>query len=226
MPNWCSNSIEINGDKDTIACLKYALDAIPENKGKREIGVFKALIGIPSSMSEEQYDADWYETNCSYYGTKWDIDYDEWGFDFDDEYIHFSCETAWSPPIHFLQNLMSMYKGLTECSIEYEEPGVDFAGRAVITRDENGDLVFEDDECSYNEGIYKYNNEYFWDKMPDDIETFIQDFEDCSNEEIKQEFMKDLRFLNDKDRENVIQMVDDAICELKKLNEQENEQEA
>jgi len=226
MPNWCSNTIEINGDKDTIACIKYALETSSENKESNKNGVFMTLIGIPSTMSEEQYDRDWYDTNILYYGTKWDIDYDEYAWNFDEDYINVNCETAWSPPISFLYNLMVKYKGLTECSITYEECGVNFAGRAVITRDDDGEVIIEDDECTYAEGLYKYDNDYFWHKMPDDIESFVQDFEDDTEEEIKNEFMKDLGFLPDEEKQKVLHMLDEAITEFKQLNEQENEQEA
>jgi len=217
MPNWCSNSIEIAGDAQTIACIKYAVENVKKDNDK---GVFKALIGIPSNMSDEQYESDWYDTNVSYYGTKWDVDYDDGNWDFDKENIHFSCDTAWSPPINFLYNLMMKYPGLTYCEIIYDEPGVDFAGKTSITRDADG-IHMEDDECTYEEGLYKYQNDYFWDKIADDIDNFVQDFEGDDEDLIKKEFLQNLPFITEIERNEVLDLLDEAIGAIKETSNTE-----
>jgi len=54
MPNWCTNWIEIEGDKKTISKLTRIIkDASkPENK----TGLFETLIGIKPNVAREDYD--------------------------------------------------------------------------------------------------------------------------------------------------------------------------
>ena len=174
MPNYCSNYIKIFGDSLTISVIT---NACKKNEGTDK-GIFKSLIDIPRHMTEEQYDKDWYDTNVNWFGTKWDVDYASCGFDFSENEIVMQPETAWSPPIPFLENLVKQYKGI-EAYIFYSEPGVGFSGETKIYRDEDGDVVVDDNEYEYMQGIYLLDKDMFWGE----VDSIIDSFEDTNEKE-------------------------------------------
>jgi hypothetical protein len=139
MPNWCNNFIEIQGYKKTITKLSRIIKG-SNNSDDNYRGVFAALIGTKPFVTAEDYDKGaWYDANNSWFGTKWDISYDECNYTFNDESISFSCETAWAPPIPFLATLCKMY-GVSGV-ITYDEGGSDFAGRTTI--DNEGNIEYD-----------------------------------------------------------------------------------
>jgi hypothetical protein len=75
-------------------------------------GVFETLIGRDEKLVKEDYDnGGWWGHNTNRYGTKWDIDFNEHQFDFTNGCLLINCETAWSPPTEFVENL-SIIDGL------------------------------------------------------------------------------------------------------------------
>ena len=83
---------------------------------------------------KEKYGADnWYDWNCANWGTKWDacephIDHN------DIDYFAVSFESAWSPPIAWINNIMQDFPDL-RFTLEYEEPGMCFGGRLRAQQD-------------------------------------------------------------------------------------------
>lgn len=157
MPNWCNNNIRIYGDEGTISTLTSVLKGL-----KSEDYVFQSLIGIPSHMTEANYKEKWYDTNIEWFGTKWDISANEHAFTFGKEEISFFCETAWSPPIQFLENLCKMYK--INAYIFYSEGGIGFAGQTDFIWTD-GELDINDQEYGYLEGLYILSEDEFWSEV-------------------------------------------------------------
>lgn len=119
MPNWCYNSVELeNSDKSEIDVLEQELQKVNE-EGRSLAEPFNHLRPRP----EDQED-NWYDWNCTHWGTKWDANIIEWER-LDDNMIRLYVETAWSPPV-------ALYEYLTEqgWKVEalYHEPGMQFAG--------------------------------------------------------------------------------------------------
>lgn len=84
MPNWCNNSIVINGDKDKIKEIRDILESM--DKTTDETGIFESLVGRDENITEEQYqNGGWYQHNINRYGCKWDVSYDNAVIDGDDE---------------------------------------------------------------------------------------------------------------------------------------------
>ena len=52
MPNWCSNSIVITGDKDKIKKIKRVLQSMDTKQDN--IGIFQTLVGKDDNISESQ----------------------------------------------------------------------------------------------------------------------------------------------------------------------------
>lgn len=205
MPNWCNNDIRIYGDEKTIKALSNVIKSIgPEDR------LFQSLIGLPNNMSKSDYELHWYNTNNAWFGTKWDIDVNTDCFDFSEDEISFFCETAWSPPIPFLENLCRMYK--LNAYIFYSEGGQAFAGETKFIW-EDGELMVEDNEYEYNEGLYRLSKEEFWANMESNIEYVVE--EEMELEDFLLEYR---RYVTEKDLEELTTMFN----EIKKEYEERN----
>jgi hypothetical protein len=211
MPNWCNNFIEIQGDKKTITKLSRIIKD-SNNPDDNNRGVFAALIGTKPFVTAEDYDKGaWYEANSSWFGTKWDISYDEHSFTFEDESISIQCETAWSPPIPFLATLCKMY-GVSGV-ITYDEGGSDFAGRTTI--DNEGNIV-EEEDYTYDEGMYVLDNECFWMNLESNIEYYADE------ETPVDEFISNYDYVSDEDKVEIMKLYEEYLVEKNKEKEKEN----
>lgn len=202
MPNWCNNFIEIQGDKKTIQKLTRIIESskIPSDDNR---GIFSALIGTKPFVTAEDYDkGGWYDANNSWFGTKWDISYDECNYTFEDKSISFSCETAWSPPVQFLATLCKMYKVSAE--IRYEEGGMDFAGRTSL--DDEGNIV-EEEDYTYNEGVYVLDNEVFWMNLENDFDYHAD--ENTSPDD----FVSNYDYVTDEDKVEIKKLYEEYLVD-------------
>jgi hypothetical protein len=167
MPNWCYNSISISGEKENISMIAEIIaDTNRKNADEKSGGHFKNLVGIPRNMSAEAYEKDWYDTNISYWGTKWDVE--ELNEDIEEDYIHLSFDSAWSPPVGFCTLLSKIYD--VQVEIFYYEGGCDFCGKAIF---KDGEQI-EDNCYKYREGMYILDTDIFWSELEGDIEYGIQ----------------------------------------------------
>lgn len=211
MPNWCNNSIRINGDEKIISALVRVI----ENTKNGEDRVFQSLIGYPDHMTKADYDSDWYDTNIGWFGTKWDVSYSDCNMDYDKTEIRLSPDTAWSPPIEFLTNLVKQYDGI-EAYIFYSEGGIGFCGETNIYLDEDGRLVSEDAEYEYNEGMYLLANDEFWCNIECDIETAIE------NEEELEDFLSGYSYVSHKDKLELTRLYNETKKDYETSNEGED----
>ena len=153
MPNWCNNSISIQGGSDTIKTLW-------EEATKEGSGLLNAMKPMPKELENttsptpegskqpkvDGYD-NWYDWRVANWGTKWDIDTTQ-GLEFTDNgdgtaQISGWFETAWAPPIEAYNTFIEDMDG---CSLiaDYHEPGMDFAG------------IYDNGDDQYMEGLGEY----------------------------------------------------------------------
>lgn len=147
MPNWCNNSIDINGPTDKIKDLF-------EKAGQEDSGLLQAMVPMPSELNDTQAPSDglnWYDWRVSNWGTKWDVGLE--GLDLHDNGDGTSTisgwfDSAWSPPIDAYNTFLENNE---DCSISalYEEGGMDFAGSY-----ENGEDEFLDGISDYARTSY------------------------------------------------------------------------
>ena len=204
MPNWCNNNITISGDEGTIRTLTAVLKSLKTDDEEQSSDVFKALIGLPQHMSDGDYKEKWYDTNIEWFGTKWDISYEEGAFTFTKDEISFFCETAWSPPIPFLQHLCEMYK--VNANLFYSEGGVGFSGETTFTWND-GELDVYDDECGYLEGIYKYSREEFWSEVESRVDSILDE------EQTLEDFLGEFDFVSEEDTLELTRLYNETIKE-------------
>jgi len=71
----------------------------------------------------------WYDWNLEHWGTKWDCNDSDVDYSGSEATVTF--ETAWSPPV---DAMVVLSKRLKDCvvTLDYMEPGCDFAGRVVL----------------------------------------------------------------------------------------------
>jgi hypothetical protein len=203
MPNWCNNDIRIYGNEGTIRALT---NVIKFSEGK----LFKTLIGLPDNMSKSDYEEKWYDTNLNWFGTKWDVDIDAHCFDFGKDEISFFCETAWSPPIQFLENFCRMYK--MNAYIFYSEGGIGFAGETKLIWEDDVFSV-EDNEYEYNKGLYLLSKEEFWANMESNIEYAVE--EEMEIDEFLTEYRE---YVAEKDIQDLITMFNQTKKDYEERN--------
>lgn len=207
MPNWCNNYIVITGSKEKISLLTKVIEDVPKQKSDESI-VFETLIGTQPTITKEEHEkGGWYEANKDWFGTKWDVSYNDCQFEFGEEQITMSPLTAWSPPIQFASNLCRMYGVSVEMT--YDECACDFYGRTTV--DENGD--YSEEDYSYNEGAYHFDDEYFW-------ESVIQNDMEYAMEENKsvEEFVEDYPYVTPEDKEEIRKVYTEFLEENKTDN--------
>ena len=130
MPSWCNNSLTVSGNK---LDLKKFYD---ENFEDNCLKLYKS-VPLPKEISDDPYE-NW--------GTNQEIVEDNFC-----GYLNLQCyeigasfDTAWSPPLPWLNIVCGMYPTL-QFKLLYGEEGMDFSGKVLC---ENGDVV------EYEEGCY------------------------------------------------------------------------
>lgn len=109
----------------------------------------------------EKYGVDnWYNWNVANWGTKWDCDSSEQGYETDNEsYFVMNFDSAWSPPVNWLEKVIADYPKLN-FKLSYSETGCWFAG---VAYSENGLMFEEQGEPEYidsNSGaVVTYNSD-------------------------------------------------------------------
>ena len=194
MPNWCNNVLILLGkDAETI----YEILQKPDTKV-----LFESLIETNRQMycKNEKIDGitevkiddkffDWYNHNRNEYGVKWDIPIQDVYVSYWERELQLDFDTAWNPPIEFVQKLSAKYPKL-EINLKYSESGNYFGGNIDFV---GGDIIYEDD-LSYIEFLYNYYLDTFYLELQDlkeayDKEMFIEWLEEIG-EKHKGGYMK------------------------------------
>ena len=145
MPNWCSNEVEIYGEKEDIA--KFVEECFTDFKGTPVLDFAKVMpepdYDQPqkdgthnNGVQKELHDVmpDWWNWRNNNWGTKWNLVPDPEGnltgyevVGQDDGFIQLEFETAWSPPNGIYNEIWAKYPDLT-VNWFYREDGCQLAG--------------------------------------------------------------------------------------------------
>ena len=137
MPNWCNNGITITGPKDKIQALYQ------EIKGKDKF--LDVMVPMPTALRDTTsppYPKDsphykpqptvdghnnWYDWCIDRWGTKWDMETENFILSEDGTMISGWSDSAWAPPLEAFQTYITKNHDVSiRCS--YFEGGCDFAG--------------------------------------------------------------------------------------------------
>ena len=154
MPNWCSNHLQISGNKEVIQKITKECEG---GKGQRLFSLFYPVpeelnytVGHPPSKTDEEMfelekkygSKNWYEWSIKNWGCKWDacdIDIQE----SNDVFIHLCFNTLCGPPTDFYTKLANDYK--VEIFATYTENGMSFCGKWQSTVKDNEVYIRQDD---------------------------------------------------------------------------------
>ena len=152
MPNWCENQLVIKANNKNIKAiedmerLKSLLDETLQHYDDGNAhGLLGAIIPMPKEYegTTAPYDKpNWYDWCCNNWGTKWDVDCDTALIE--ENRMEFEFNSAWAPPIPWLEWVGRLFPNLFLC-LTYEEPGMCFRGVACGI----GEIVDHCEEYEY-----------------------------------------------------------------------------
>jgi hypothetical protein len=162
MSNHCWNYVNITGDPVTLAKLEVLFNTYADYAYLAEWAnsFFPNLENLPGKENHEEYSTRWWEVECQLTSSNT---------------LEISGDSAWSPPVNFIQMISEHYKVL--CTLDFSESGNDFAGSYEY---ENGEKTKSYD-CSYSQHVYDTNgitgliDEYLYE------EEHYKEYENASN---------------------------------------------
>jgi hypothetical protein len=161
MANNCWNKVTITGSNETLNKIKDRFES--SERGIFNINNLHILFDSDvSDMDEDDFGSKWFTPSVT----------------IEDGELIVSGDSAWSPMIGLFERICVDYG--VEATLDYEEMGNDFAGR--ISWNSKG-VEIQNEEWTYWEKEYLYNQENFWEEMQwrynnyDTFEEFIKGFE-------------------------------------------------
>jgi hypothetical protein len=148
MPNWCSNTIEIQGTKEQVNKFVSFLD---EQSGKewfdffhpcpqelKDVGDVSLTAPVNEDLFEKYGASDWYTWSANNWGTKWNCDAQDWikveSPNGDEASVSFWFDSPWGPPIALYQFIESNFT--LQVTASYLEEGMQFVGQFVDGEDD------------------------------------------------------------------------------------------
>ena len=196
MPNWCNNTLTIQGPTKTLKPLW-------EEANKEGSGLLQAMKPMPKGLDDTTSPTpkdkpqpivdgvdNWYDWRVENWGTKWDVDLE--GLEFTDNKDGTAAitgwfDSAWAPPTEAFNTFCD---DNDNCSLEsfYEEGGMDFAGhysdgvddylegisdyaREVVKGNDSGSSLYDllDDELELTEN----RREYIEEELNEDAQMVV-----------------------------------------------------
>jgi hypothetical protein len=183
MPNWCNNTLFVEGDLNALTDFKKRVLKVNEHNTINF--TMEDLMPTPSELLEQTSPAmwrgdendedgkkefekqldelkekygytDWYNWRVDNWGTKWDTAESEVD-EMDGKSLIVHYNTAWGPNDGFVKFASKVYPSL-KFRLSYEEPGMGFCG-ILICKDGEVDIEDQDDLQWADE----YDNLVEWD---------------------------------------------------------------
>ena len=172
MPNWCSNSLVVYGDKESLNNFNNGLVSI-DGYPSILLSYFPRPEFRDTNNHETKYDnqtynlenfgaIDWYDWSVDNWGTKWG-DCNTLLILSNDKCLEYSFDTAWSPPIEGIQHISSKFPTLT-FMLFYSEQGMGFMGHFIVSNgvvmmQESGPYIHTAKDSDYLMDIVEYQIE-------------------------------------------------------------------
>jgi len=145
MPNWCENTLTVEGaEKDVQRFKQRAKPKATQADVDLSLaslypileGVYQGDLGPEESQRYGKNN--WRDWCITHWGTKWDADATLTNETPD--ILAYGFESAWSPPVAWLTKVARDFPRL-RFTLSYYEPGMGFAGTAIA---EQGKLIVDD----------------------------------------------------------------------------------
>lgn len=169
MPNWCTNTLTVEGDPDVVqkfrednTHVEVGPDAGLADGDQNVLPLsFEAqyptprmpdgsLLGEPQNPSPGVRwtgDDNWYDWRVREWGTKWDLSTETDVYPIEGG-IEYQFDTAWAPPVEWLTKIAAKYPELI-FYMDFQEEGMGFAGGVEFS---GGVLVSESEyQLEYDE---------------------------------------------------------------------------
>lgn len=187
MPNWCNNTIVIEGPADKIRALWTAATTVNE-----ELALLDALNPMPPELMETVADGsegvNWYNWRVANWGTKWEIDMEGLELSIGEDgkaRIEGYADSAWAPPLEAFY----AYADLNEdvyMELKYFESGMGFIGHWDTNGvdgywDDVGDLVADDEDLEDPVLAELFEHFDLWSYYENDITADVE-FDEEGNE--------------------------------------------
>ena len=124
MPNWCENTLTVEGDPQIVRQFKERAN------GKGTALALDKVHPMPKALENTISPGDkpnWYDWCIENWGTKWEIEAELVGEG--TGCLMYSFFSAWTPPVAWLKKVAKDYPEL-RFRLKYEERGVGFMGVA------------------------------------------------------------------------------------------------
>jgi hypothetical protein len=180
MANHCYNYIVLNGNTEVLEELSEAMAEAEAFDDNYFTEFCDRVLKINKRIDPAK--------DYGFYGTKW-FEYSI--TDKDVEMLIIQGDSAWGPPDRFVEEICKQY-GLC-ATLEYEEPGMDFAG--IVKYDSTGQVDHE--EFTFYELQYR-NDIGYWQE-----EILNMHYDDEDDEEIK-EYLKNATYASDEHKKEVL----------------------
>ena len=207
MPNWTTNYLDVLGDKEKVNAfsdLVYSENTHDDSADLPYSFDFFATVPCPKEyedtqcggqLSDEQQELqaeltkkyghpDWYSWNCANIGTKWNA-CDAHEVEQIDGGLRFSFNTAWSPPLPWLEKTAYKYPDLKfDLYFQNEGGGMEQQGKVSVWHETDDELRVEEETWTEHEWYYKfepaYQEEYDFITEGDYDDVIKEYSEDCS----------------------------------------------
>jgi hypothetical protein len=127
MPNWCSNSLLVEGPERVLAAW---VAEIERNAGS-DVGLLGTFV-VPEYNKDE---SNWWSAHLNAWDTKWDVEINKLDWDRYLDAVKLRFDTAWSPPESWLLRMSKDWPSLV-FKLAYEEPGMNFMGYTICKDNE------------------------------------------------------------------------------------------
>lgn len=183
MPNWCTNTLVIQGDPEDMEQLvrivegdstPFSLSSVIKMPQELKDQSSPVRDEVVSKSNLEKYGAkDWYDWAIKNWGTKWDVDA-RIVSDITSPMlpglrtITYEFDSAWNPPLDVYDVLAARFPN-TNIYACWDESGCDFAGYRMYRQ---GELLKQVDEASYSGRSFHYNpTDDIFDYFPSEKEV-------------------------------------------------------
>ena len=133
MSNWCVNTLSVRGSNQDLNEFARYVSSDERVLDFEEIVPEPAWKCSPDGACNQKWDfghgliLDWHDWRCGVWGTKWNLEEGNIGFERRDDEIIYRFQTAWSPPTGIIRRLVRLFPNLV-LLLEYEEPMKRFFG--------------------------------------------------------------------------------------------------